>query len=220
MNDSTDNTERNGNIIMLVTIGIMLAVALILYPSLPEELPRQWGIGGEVNSTWHKFYAVSVMPIIALLIWVGTYILPKVDPRRESYEKFGGFYMRFRVTLVVFILGVHIVTLTQYDNPDAVVRLIFFGIGAILAVLGNELGRVRQTWFFGIRTPWTLADERVWKRTHRIGGRWFVAVGVLNMLTSLMLPEIPMFIIFMVSVLGISLGLMAYSYVLHRRFNG
>ena len=68
--------------------------------------------------------------------------------------------------------------------------------------------------------PWTLADERVWKKTHRIGGRWFVAVGVLNMLTALILPEIPMFALFMLSVLGISFGLMAYSYVLHRRFNG
>ena len=148
-----DNTQRNGNIIMMLTIGIMLVVALILYPSLPEELPRQWGIGGEVNSTWHKFYAVLAMPVISLFIWVLTYVIPKVDPRRESYEKFGGFYMRFRVTLVVFMLGIHIVTLTQYNNPDAVIRLAFFGIGAIFAVLGNELGRVRQTWFFGIRTP-------------------------------------------------------------------
>ncbi len=215
-----DNTQGKGNLIMMLTIAIMLVVALVLYPSLPEELPRQWGLSGEVNSTWHKFYAVLVMPVVALFIQVGTYIIPKIDPRRESYEKFGGFYMRFRVTLVVFMLGVHIVTLTQYDNPDAVIRLIFFGIGALLAVLGNELGRVRQTWFFGIRTPWTLADERVWKKTHRIGGRWFVAVGVLNMLTSLVLSEIPMFAIFMLSVSGISFGLMAYSYVLHRRFNG
>lgn len=215
-----DNTERNGNIIMLLSIGIMLVIGFILYPSLPEELPRQWGIDGSVNSTWHKFYAVIMSPAIGLLIWVGTYILPKVDPRRESYEKFGGFYMRFRVTLVVFFVGVHILTLTQYDNPDTIIRLMFFGIAAILAVLGNELGRVRPTWFFGIRTPWTISDERVWTKTHRVGGRWFVALGVLNMLTSLLLPNILMFIVFMVSILGVSFGLMAYSYVLYRRLNG
>ena len=215
-----DNTQRNGNIIMLVSIGIMLVIGLILYPSLPEELPRQWGIDGSVNSTWPKLYAVLFAPVVSLLIWIGTYVIPKIDPRRESYEKFGGFYMRFRVALVVFFVGVHILTLTQYDNPTAIIRLMVFGIAAILAVLGNELGRVRPTWFFGIRTPWTISDDRVWTKTHRIGGRWFVAVGVLNMALAIFIPLIPLFAVFMVSVLGVSLGLMGYSYVLYRRING
>lgn len=215
-----ENTERNANIMMLILIAIMLVIAFILYPGLPEEMPRQWGISGEVNSTWHKFYAVTMAPGLSILLWVLTYIIPKVDPRRESYEKFGGFYMRFRVGLVVLLLGFHILTLTQYDNPQVMIRLIVFGIAALLALLGNELGRVRQTWFFGIRTPWTISDERVWKRTHRIGGRWFVGTGVLNMVFALTLPLVPLFVLFMLSVLGLSFGLMAYSYVLYRRYNG
>jgi len=215
-----DNTQRNANIIMLSLIGIMLVISFILYPSLPDELPRQWGVSGEVNSTWHKIYAVLMSPGLAIVLWILTWAIPKIDPRRESYEKFGGFYMRFRVALVALLLGLHILTLTQYDNPDAVIRLIVFGIAALLALLGNEMGRVRQTWFFGIRTPWTISDERVWKRTHRIGGRWFAGVGVLNMVFALTLPLVPLFAVFMVSVLGMSFGLMAYSYVLYRRYNG
>lgn len=209
----------NGTTIMIACIALMLIISAILYPSLPEELPRQWGASGEVNSTWHKFYAVLLAPALSIFIWILTYALPKVDPKRDSYEKFSGFYMRFRIALIVFFLGMHIITLTQYDNPDAVVRLLLFGIGALLALMGNELGRVRQTWFFGIRTPWTLADDRVWKQTHRVGGRWYVALGVLNMLVALVLPLNALFVIFVGSVLLVSFGVMAYSYMIHKRLN-
>lgn len=210
----------SGNRIMLVSIGLMLVIAAILYPSLPEELPRQWGFDGQVNSTWHKFYAVLIAPIVSLGIWILTYILPKIDPNRESYEKFGKSYMRFRVSLVLFFLGMHIITLTQYDNADVIIRVITFGISIVIAVLGNEMGRFRQTWFVGIRTPWTLADERVWKRTHRVGGRYFFGVGIICMIAALILPTTFFIPIFVTSLLAISLGTSAYSYFLYRKING
>jgi len=45
-------------------------------------------------------------------------------------------------------------------------------------LLGNVMGQVRHNYFVGIRTPWTLADEEVWRRTHRMGGRLFVLGGL------------------------------------------
>jgi len=212
----------SGNVIMLTCIVLMLVIALVLYPSLPEELPRQWGFDGQVNSTWDKFYAVLFAPFVSVLLWVFTYVMPRIDPRRESYEKFSGFYMRFRVALVVFFLGMQIITLTQYNNPDAVIRLIIFAVAAILTLLGNEMGRIRPTWFFGIRTPWTLSDERVWKKTHRVGGRWFVGLGILNMVAAILflVPVMAIGFFFIISSVAVSLGLTVYSYILYRRLNG
>ncbi|MEM9951230.1 MAG: SdpI family protein [Chloroflexota bacterium] len=215
-----DNIQRNGNIAMLIAISVMVIISMVLYPSLPDELPRQWGMDGSVNSTWSKNIAVLVAPALGLFIWVLTLIIPKIDPHRESYEKFGAFYMRFRVTLVLFFVGLHIVTLTQYNNPEAVIRLIIVGLGMLFMVLGNELGRVRKTWFFGIRTPWTISDERVWKKTHRVGGRWFVGVGFVSIVLALILPLEPMFLIVIGGIVAVSLGLSAYSYMLYRRYNG
>lgn len=204
---------------MPIIVIIMLAISMILYPSLPDELPRQWGLNGEVNSTWSKLYAVLMLPTLAAGIWVLTYILPKVDPRREEYEKFSSSYLRLRQGIVVFMLGMHILTLTQYDNPQVMIKLILFGISLFLAYMGNEMGRFRQTWFVGIRTPWTMSDERVWKQTHRIGARYFVAVGVLNMLTAIILPIAIAGVIFLVTILAVSLGTTAYSYILWRKLN-
>lgn len=204
---------------MPVIILVMFVVGIVLYPSLPEMMPRQWGFNGEINSEWPKLYAVLFAPALATAIWVLTYILPMVDPRREQYEKFGKSYLRIRQGIIVFMFGMHVLTLTQYDNPQVIVKLILFAVAAVLAYIGNEMGRIRQTWFVGIRTPWTMSDERVWKQTHRVGARYFVGVGVLNMLTALMLPMQVAGIIFIVTVLAVSLGTTAYSYILWRKLN-
>jgi hypothetical protein len=45
-------------------------------------------------------------------------------------------------------------------------------------VLGNYLGKTTRNFFLGIRTPWTLASDEVWRRTHRLGGWTMVGAGV------------------------------------------
>ena len=192
---------------------------LVLYPSLPDEMPTHWNINGEVDGTAPKLVAVLIMPVIALLVYGATTVLPYVDPRRESYEKFAPSYQRVQMAVILFAVGMHIITLTQYDNPQAIIRLVMFAASLLLAIIGNEMGRFRQTWFTGIRTPWTLADERVWQKTHRVGARWFVALGVVNMIAALTLPLVAMFVVLMVTVLGVTLGLFIYSYLVYRRIN-
>lgn len=203
--------------IIPAAIAAMLLIGLVLYPSLPEELPRQWGFDGQVSAYWPKLQAILFPPFLAAVIGGLTYILPKIDPRREQYAKFAPTYWRVQQATVIALLGIQIITLTQYDNPQMLNKFMLFAIALLLTFMGNELGRIRQTWFFGIRTPWTLADERVWRTTHRVGARFYVAVGVLNMLMALLLPMPAAGIFLLVTLLGVSFGLMAYSYVVWRQ---
>ncbi len=39
----------------------------------------------------------------------------------------------------------------------------------------------------GIRTPWTLANEEVWIKTHRLGGWMFVFSGLIMVLNGFIL---------------------------------
>ncbi|MCD8036238.1 MAG: DUF1648 domain-containing protein [Clostridiales bacterium] len=55
---------------LLLTIIICLlpaAVGLILYGSLPEQIPVQWGISGDVSSYAPKWFAVLGMPVFFAL---------------------------------------------------------------------------------------------------------------------------------------------------------
>jgi uncharacterized membrane protein len=203
--------------IIPVAIAMMLLVGILLYPSLPEELPRQWGWDGQVVSTWPKLQAVLFPPVLALAMWGLSYVLPKIDPRRAQYEKFQPTYWRLQQAVAVFLFGMQVITLTQYDNAQLVNKFALFTVALMLTFMGNELGRIRQTWFIGIRTPWTLADERVWRITHRVGARFYVAVGIVNMLMIFLLPMPAAGYFLLVTMLAVSFGLMGYSYVVWRQ---
>jgi uncharacterized membrane protein len=68
-------------------------------------------------------------------------------------------------------------------RSDVGARLVPAGVGLVLMVVGNYMGKVRSNFFFGIRTPWTLSSERSWNRTHRLGGRLLVLIGLVAVVT-------------------------------------
>ena len=53
-----------------------------------------------------------------------------------------------------------------------VVILMFIGIG-------NYLSVIEPNYFIGIRTPWTLEDPEVWRKTHRLTARLWVTSGLI-----------------------------------------
>jgi uncharacterized membrane protein len=90
------------------------------------------------------------------------------------------------------------------------------GVGALLMVLGNYLSRIRQNWFLGIRTPWTLSSEKSWRETHRLGGRLFVAGGLLLILATLFSGSLPSWAL-IAGVAVPAVVLVIYSYVIWNR---
>jgi uncharacterized membrane protein len=120
------------------------------------------------------------LPIFLLGMWALVRILPRIDPRGSNYAKFGSAFESIIVSVMLFMLGLHIVVLrAALGYSVQMQRIMPIGIGVLLVVIGNLLPRARPNWFVGIRTPWTLSSDRVWEKTHRFGGRVFVAGGLL-----------------------------------------
>ena len=87
---------------------------------------------------------------------------------------------RIQLALLAFLLFIHVAVLghaLEWWGAD-MGRPVLVGVGLLLAVLGNYLGKTTRNFFLGIRTPWTLASDEVWRRTHRLGGWTMVAAGV------------------------------------------
>jgi uncharacterized membrane protein len=96
-------------------------------------------------------------------------------------------------------------------------RIIVAGVGLMFIVLGNYMGKVRKNFFIGIRTPWTLASDEVWSRTHRLGGKVFVLTGIFMIVN--------IFVRFpgqtlVVAIVAAALIPVIYSYVICRRIEG
>jgi uncharacterized membrane protein len=197
-------------------VAVSVIVSAVFYPRLPERIPTHWNAHGQVNGYGSKWVTLGLFPLATLAMWGVLRFLPTIDPRRENYAKFQGTYdlvMNLVLTLILLLQGVAIAG--ALGAPIAF-RLLPVVIGAAFVVLGNAMPRARPNWWFGIRTPWTLSNDRVWERTHRVGGYLFVALGIVTALATL-LPETATFVV--IGVLGgaTALGTLVYSYVAWRQ---
>jgi len=86
----------------------------------------------------------------------------------------------------------------------------------LVLVIGNVMGLVRQNWFVGIRTPWTLADDEVWRQTHRVSAWVWSSAGLFG-LAAMLLPAPYNFIAMLAGIMGAAVFSVIYSYVLFRR---
>jgi len=69
-------------------------------------------------------------------------------------------------------------------------------IGALYAILGNYFQTLKPNYFIGIRTPWTLENEQIWKKTHRLAGRLWIAGGLLTIIISFLINSNLVLVIF------------------------
>jgi len=103
-----------------------------------------------------------------------------------------------------------------YNLPINVVVPIM--VGLLFIFIGNYLGKIKQNWFIGIRTPWTLANEEVWNKTHRVGGWAFIIAGVLFLITPLVANRWS--IIAILILVGITIiSVIVYSYILFKKIS-
>jgi uncharacterized membrane protein len=122
--------------------------------------------------------AVLMIPAVILAMTGVFNVLPRVDPRGENYAKFIGTYWLIANAIVVFMLIAHgMIIASGLGYIVRIDRLMPIGVGLLFIVLGNYLTRVEPNWFVGIRTPWTLSSDAVWRKTHRTGGYLMVLGG-------------------------------------------
>ncbi|MDP9202740.1 MAG: SdpI family protein [Gemmatimonadota bacterium] len=171
--------------IPLLIVGTAFIASAVVFPRLPETMPTHFDMSGQPNGWSSRLFGAWVMPLFLLCMWGLLRVLPAIDPRGGNYAKFGGAFEGIIVSIMLFMLGMHIVVLrASLGHPVAMQRVLPFGIGVLFIVIGNLLPRARPNWFVGIRTPWTLSSDRVWEKTHRLGGHLFVAGGVIITVTA------------------------------------
>jgi uncharacterized membrane protein len=198
-------------------IAAMIIFGAVIYNQLPAQVPMHWGINGQVDRTGSRLEGALLLPRLSSGVWLLMRVLPRIDPRRASYAEFQDTFNLFINIVILFLAALYVVMLGSTLGWNiSVPQVVGVGVGLLLAVLGNEMGRVKPNWFVGIRTPWTLADPEVWRRTHRVGGRIFFVAGLVMAAVALLLPAY-LFAVILVCVLVVALAPTVYSYVVWRQ---
>jgi uncharacterized membrane protein len=201
----------------LVIAALAVAVSIWAYPQLPPTVATHWNVRGTADGFSSRAMAVSIMPLVILGLTGLFNVLPKLDPRRANYAKFTDTYWLIANAVILFILIGHgMIVATGLGYPVKVDRFMRIGLGLLFIVLGNYLTRVEPNWFVGIRTPWTLSSDTVWRKTHRTGG-WLMVLGGLAVTASAFLPRSAFLPLLIGAVLVMAVIPIVQSYVLWKR---
>lgn len=194
-----------------------LLVLTSIYTKLPEQVPMHWDFNGTVSyeaksQLWIMFSLGIVMSILFD-------VLPKIDPKRKNYQKFGKYYDLFAIGMVIFIDIINTIIIIEsfYPNTVAVGKGVIVLLGILFIFLGNIMPKIKTNFYMGVRTPWAISNPDVWNKTHRLGGRMMFVMGILSVIAGLFMNEMVAIIIVIGGALCMTIIPTIMSYIWYRQ---
>ena len=183
---------------------------------MPEKMATHWNAAGKVDCYMSKSAALFLMPLVLVGIVLLFAVIPKIDPLKANIEKFRKYYDGFIILLSIFILSIHyqiiLWSLGVKISPNVILPI---GLGLLFFYTGILCENAKRNWFIGIRTPWTISNETVWNKTHKLGGRLFKISGIIALLGLLFQQYALWFVL--VPVLSVAIYTIVYSYFEYKK---
>jgi len=203
----------------IITLGLALLsflIAVYYYPQMPARMASHWNARGEVDGYLSRFWGLFSIPIILVGLALLFMAIPRIDPLRENIEKFRRYYDGFVIFFMVFMMFVYLQVvmwnLGVKISPNAFLPI---AVGVMFIGIGVLCENTKRNWFVGIRTPWTLSSDRVWDKTHKLGGRLFKIAGVIAIVGIFFQRYVVFFIL--IPALLVAVYTVVYSYFEYRK---
>ena len=194
--------------------------AFIVWSKLPDLVPTHFNVKGEPDDYSKKAFALLLLPVMNVIIYFILFFIPHIDPRKKNYAFFGSSYQNIRLLIHLFFVGIFIfITQTTSGGEPLKLNAFFSVMLLFFALLGNYMRTVRSNFFVGIRTPWTISNDVVWRKTHELGGRiWFYS-GIILAIVVFFLPQTAATIVMFCGVFFMVMIPVVYSYLEYRKIN-
>lgn len=183
----------NRKIINIIILCILLLGAVgiyLVYDKLPDNIPIHWNIEGGIDSYSEKegiwYFLLTIVGINAIMLFA-----EKIDPKSANYKRFRKSFDIFRLIISVFFMLIILLTITVslgYKTLDVGI-IVPSSVGILITVIGNYLPKFKHNYSMGIKTPWTLASEKVWDKTHRMAAPLWVIGGIILAIIPLIFKE-------------------------------
>lgn len=199
----------------VVAIAVMLGAAAWGWGQVPAgtQVPIHWGIDGQPDGFAPREIAFFLLPALAAGLTVLLVLVPRVEPRSANLARSGSAYVQVGIGLLIVLTIIQLMTVVAAaGRPVDVSLAVGLAVGGLFVVLGNVLGKVRSNFVFGVRTPWTLASDRSWNKTHRLVGRLFVVLGLAIVVAGPLGGDSVLFSVLIGGIALILVVAIAYSY--------
>lgn len=178
--------EYKTTIIITILITLLpVLFGLALWDKLPDSIPIHWGASGKPDKYASKPFAVFALPCILAALQMLCCFLALNDPKRKNIHR-KPLMLTFWSVPVISVVVYAVTYLTALGNKIDIRVIISIAIGLLFVILGNYIPKLSQNYTIGIKIPWTLNSTENWNRTHRLGGKLFIAAGFLMILCGLL----------------------------------
>jgi uncharacterized membrane protein len=203
----------------LLIIVIQVLVSLVTYPFLPPMVPSHWNAAGQIDAYIPKLFNAILYPLMSLGLYILIRGLFAIGPRLGNQPKYSNLEV-INIILVGVLLLMLVVQLTTTSIalgfPVDITLVVCLAISLLFMFIGNYMGKLRRNFWGGIRTPWTLASDTIWERTHRLGGWLFVLGGLLGLVLSFV-PALRLGAIIVIPLIVVFVPVV-YSYFAYQRY--
>ncbi len=209
---------NKNTILITIIFTAFLIIGILSYIGIDSnQIATHWDQDGNVNGYMSKFWGIFLLPFISLGLLLIFLAIPKIDPLKSNIKKFKKQYDSFVTITMLFMLYIYAsIIVYNLGYPININKTIIPAIALLFIYLGSIMKEIRKNWFIGIRTPWTLSSDHVWKKTHELGSILFTISGLI-ILTGILLPTKYILPIILVPAITISLGLMIYSWWIYKK---
>jgi len=199
----------------------MVAVALVVGAGTPADLqlPVHWDLSGAPDSWAGKWEGLLFPAGMTAGVSLLFYFLPVLEPRDQNLSRSRGLYLWGWLALLLLGAAIQIVVISaalHWGLPAN--HLIVGALGLTFLIIGNQLGKSRSMYMIGLRTPWTLASEEVWIKTHRLAGKLMMLAGLTAIVAAALPLPSGLLATVMLSAILVAAGVpIVYSFLLWRR---
>lgn len=170
-------------ILNVILILAAFFTAIYFQPLMPAKMASHWDWQGNVDGYMNKDWALFFFPFLMVILNLLFYFIPKIDPRKENIEKFWGSYDAFIVVFNIFMLYLYSMTIVWNMGINVNMNAALMPAFALLFYFAGDLIKnAKMNYTIGIRLPWTLANETVWNKTHKVGEKLFKLTALFTFL--------------------------------------
>ncbi|MBN2881564.1 SdpI family protein [Candidatus Woesearchaeota archaeon] len=199
-----------------IIIALLFIFSISVFLILPEKIVTHWDENSIPNGTMNKTLGVFLTPLITLFIYALLIFIPRIDPLKKNFKDFQKEYSLFTTVFLLFMTYMQVITMLWNLNIKIPIFLATIPALSILFItIGTTFENIKPNWFIGIRTPWTLSNENVWKKTHKEGSKVFKIMGIL-LLATIAVPKLAFYMLIIIILTGV-IYLTVYSYIQYKK---
>ncbi len=170
---------RKSEIVGLIIVVLSVALAIIIYPFMPEQMASHWNGQDEVVGTTDKEFTLKVFPLVIFGIFTFFVIISRIGNLKPRESETVFYYGVGLNILLLFFFAMYLVFILWNVGIKISFFLVFnVGLGLMLFFLGRVVKHAKPHWFLSFRTPWVKRNEKVWEKTHQFLGMLLCMIGI------------------------------------------